>query len=108
MRYIVKLTEPQSLSLKRAALNRTPDLACDLYSNHLDTPTRQDMLDYCLREQQGLCAYTGMDASNGKGHVEHLTPRSASCPKDPPLGFIVRPLETIDWNNLVACFPKNP
>ena len=108
MRYIAKGTEPQSLSHARAALKHTPGLACDLYDNHLDTPTRQDMLDYCLREQQGLCAYTGMDASNGKGHIEHLVPRSISCPKLPPQGFQTRPFETIDWDNLVACFPKKP
>jgi uncharacterized protein (TIGR02646 family) len=108
VRYVQKRSEPQSLSLARAALKRTPDLACDLYEHHLSKAERKDILDNCLREQQGLCAYTGMRASGDNAHVEHLVPRSVSCPKAPLPGSLTRPYQTIEWENLVACVPGNP
>lgn len=100
MRHIKKRTPPSSLSHHHARLHSTPDLTCDLYANHLTTEVRQNIVDACLQEQQGLCAYTGQPVVNGSGHIEHLIPRSVSCRAEPP-----RPEQTIDWRNMVVCFP---
>ncbi len=108
MRHINKGAEPESLTARRELLNQTPGTACDLYARHLTSAIKIDILQGCLSEQQGLCAYTGLVASEGDAHIEHLVPRSASCPPTPPTGFVPRPNETIDWNNLVACYPHNP
>jgi len=113
VRYINKGTEPISLSHQRAFLRSVKEhLDCDLYDHHLDSETERihdDIFYACVHEQQGLCAYTGQRVLNEKGdvfgHVEHLIPRSASCPKNPPAGFVLRPYQTIEWGNLVACFP---
>lgn len=108
MKYINKKTEPSELSHKRSDLERTPNCECDLYGRHLDSSTRKLIFEFCLIEQQGLCAYTGMTVSSDNGHVEHIVPRSVSCPKNPPANFVPRPFQTIDWKNLVVCVPKNP
>jgi uncharacterized protein (TIGR02646 family) len=108
VRYIQKSAEPKALGLFAAALSRGNDLECDLYGTYIDGDTREAIINACLVDQQGLCAYTGMTAAVGNFHVEHLVPRSASYPNDPPEGFIPRPFETIEWTNLVACIPMNP
>lgn len=106
MRHIQKGPEPASLTAARRAWAPTPGTDCDLYDRHLAKATKDEMLTALLDEQQRVCAYTGLIASEATAHIEHLIPRGTSCHKD--LGSRKRPLQTIAWNNLVACIPHNP
>lgn len=51
-------------------------------------------------EQGGLCAYTMIRITTATSHNEHLKPRSVSKAEVPP-----NYAETVDYNNLVACYP---
>lgn len=73
----------------------------------MDSVTHAAIVEACLSEQQRLCAYTGMTASSDNVHVEHVVTRSVSCPKNPPVDFVGRPFQTIEWRNLVACIPRD-
>ena len=111
MKHITKGNPPQSLGPAVHAVKISPgnQNVCDIYSL-LDSATKQDILEACVREQQGLCAYTGLQLKNRSGafeaHVEHLIPRSVSCPKYN--SYPSDPQETVSWSNLVACYPSNP
>ena len=107
VRYIQMVAEPQELSLFRAALRRANPSECDLYDTYMDSVTHAAIVEACLSEQQRLCVYTGMTASSDNVHVEHVVARSVSCPKNPPVDFVGRPFQTIEWRNLVACIPRD-
>ena len=51
------------------------------------------MLQALLAEQHGLCAYTLRRIDLDCAHIEHVWPRSQ------------HPDKTLDWENLLACFP---
>ena len=60
--------------------------------------TIQTVTDALLREQGGLCAYTGIRIDTGSCHIEHLKAQ-AHC----------SPAETVSYSNMVACYPSpNP
>jgi uncharacterized protein (TIGR02646 family) len=53
-----------------------------------------ELRETLLREQGYLCAYTMIRiASNNKGHVEHVCPRSRA------------PAKELEYTNMVYCFP---
>ena len=51
------------------------------------------MLQALVAEQHGLCAYTLQRIDLDCAHIEHVLPRSQ------------HPDNTLDWDNLLACFP---
>jgi uncharacterized protein (TIGR02646 family) len=53
-----------------------------------------------LEDQGYICAYTMVHIEEGTSHIEHLKPRSLSKAQG-------KPEETLDYGNLVACFPAN-
>ncbi|MCI0376292.1 MAG: TIGR02646 family protein [Gemmataceae bacterium] len=48
-----------------------------------------------VREQRGLCAYTGIGIDSNNSHIEHLTPQE-HCQNG----------EDVSYANLVACYPS--
>lgn len=57
-------------------------------------PVRQSVKNSLLREQGGLCCYTGRRITNDSSHIEHLKPQE-----------ICQNHEDTDYNNLLAAYP---
>lgn len=60
---------------------------------------KAQLLEALLKEQGGLCAYTMRRIDNSSAHVEHIKPQSR-CRAD------VHGSD-LDYDNLVACFPRD-
>lgn len=92
MRKIVKTHPPAALTSwceENKELNHS-------YSDMLSTEAHQKLKEKLLKEQGGLCAYTGKKIENETSHVEHLKPQAA-CDE----------WEDVEYRNVVACFPAN-
>jgi uncharacterized protein (TIGR02646 family) len=100
MRTIKKGAEPRSLREWRAGNMGKVNFHYD----HLPKEVRKDLKLALIKEQGGLCAYTGLRiwhktaSGESNAHIEHLKPRSRSNRED-------KPEETTDYGNLVACYP---
>jgi hypothetical protein len=105
MRSIKKGAEPRKLiEWKAENLKETPD---NLYYGGGGFPG-EDVRKALLKEQFHLCAYTmkkleTADICNSKGldtrdacHIEHILPQARGIPA-----------ETIDYQNMLACFPPS-
>lgn len=90
MRQIQKATEPATLREWRAAYKSDENYGYKL----IDTALRAEIRNALIREQKGLCAYTGRRITDASSHIEHLFPQ-AHCGKD----------EETSFSNMVACCP---
>lgn len=90
MRHIQKQGAPKALSDWKKH-NRLAQQ--NLHYDNLGREQRQPMLQALLAEQHGLCAYTLRRIDLDCAHIEHVLPRSQ------------HPDKTLDWANLLACFP---
>lgn len=66
------------------------------------------VLGTLLEEQGHVCAYTLLRLNGESAHVEHLKPQTICKSDDEARDLARQPRlrEDIDWNNMVACFPK--
>ena len=90
MRHIQKQGAPKALSDWKKH-NRLAQQ--NLHYDNLGREQRRPMLQALLAEQHGLCAYTLRRIDLDCAHIEHVLPRSQ------------HPDKTLDWANLLACFP---
>lgn len=104
MRCIRENNPPEAL-IRCLALRRSAGQAID-YDEVGDVEVDGQMLSVKaeirkarIADQGGICAYTMMRIDTNSAHNEHLIPRSVS--KDEG-----REEETLDYRNIVACFPK--
>ena len=96
MRWIRKPLEPRALTEWRARYSSDVNFGYDLLRS--SQQTIQTVTDALLREQGGLCAYTGIRIDTRSCHIEHLKAQ-AHC----------SPVETVLYSNMVACRPSpNP
>lgn len=101
MRAIRKRQPPASFTAWRAprmAANRPPGTDCSYEEMRRSAEVVGDVELALLREQGGLCAYTGRligAGAHGDFHLEHLIPQ-AHCAYG----------EDADYRNLVACWPR--
>lgn len=92
MRKIVKTHAPAELNTWCEA-NRVHN---HTYTDMLGTEAHQKLKEKLLKEQGGLCAYTGRVIDNQTSHVEHLKPQTV-CDE----------WEDVEYRNVVACFPAD-
>jgi uncharacterized protein (TIGR02646 family) len=68
-----------------------------MHYDNLGSVQRGHMLDTLIKEQGGLCAYTMKSIARvgdtWQAHIEHILPRSRY------------PDQSVDWKNMLACFP---
>lgn len=92
MRRIVKTHAPTELNAWCEA-NREHN---HTYMDMLGTEAHQKLKGKLLKEQGGLCAYTGRGIDNQTSHVEHLKPQT-----------VCEEWEDVEYRNVVACFPAD-
>lgn len=92
MKRIVKTNAPREL-IAWCEANREHN---HTYGDMLGTEAHQKLKGKLLKEQGGLCAYTGRRIEDQTSHVEHLKPQTA-CDE----------WEDVEYRNVVACFPAD-
>lgn len=104
MRYIQKNEQPEALinwKAQRNAAGQSLDFQVlgrvEVDGNDVDV--KQAIKEQRLRDQGHLCAYTLMRIGRDSSHVEHLKPQALSRSEG-------RIEETIDYANMVLCYPK--
>lgn len=96
MRYIRKEHFPPQLTKWIAENRHLPNFSYD----SLSSSVRDELRDTLLKEQGYICAYTGLKIDAERSHIEHMITQK-NC-KDSG-----RPELTVDYRNVVACFPGN-
>ena len=95
MRRIVKNSQPPALAKWR---KKTAGTAWFNYEGLKQEPKlRETVIKALLKEQGGLCAYTGIAIDAATCHVEHVKAQD-HCPAGSG--------DDVDYNNMVACFPQ--
>jgi uncharacterized protein (TIGR02646 family) len=94
MKHIQKAGCPHSYARWRASVAGT--IKSDW--REVPAPEKRRLLVALIEEQGALCAYTMRRIDNGSSHVEHIKPQSR-CRAD-------QAGSDLDYNNLVACFPR--
>ncbi len=105
MRYINASQAPSELiawvaQQRKAGVNLHYDYLGIVEVGGHTVDVKEAVLKQRLKDQGFLCAYTMLRIDPDNAHIEHLVPRTVSNQAG-------RPDETIDYNNMVACFPKN-
>ena len=96
MRWIRKPPEPRALTEWRALHSSDVNYGYALLRS--SQQTIRAVTDALLREQGGLCAYTGRRIDTRSCHIEHPKAQAHCSPQ-----------ETVSYNNMVACYPSpNP
>ncbi len=104
MRYIRENKQPEAL-IRCLKLQRdhgqVPDYenAGQVEVNGNMVSVKAEIRKARIAEQGGLCAYTMMRIDETSCHNEHLVPQSVSRQKG-------KVEETLDYRNIVACYPK--
>lgn len=93
MRWIDKRGAPRLLTTWR--LQNANDINFGYGLMRKDQAVRQELSEKLLAEQGNICAYTGRRIGPGSFHMEHLKPQD-----------FCTPVETIDYFNIVACYPE--
>jgi uncharacterized protein (TIGR02646 family) len=90
MRYIVKSNPPTELTEWQNSFKAT-----DIEPSYDELPgkIRESIIASLVREQQGICAYTGRRITIENSHIEHILPQSHYKQK------------TLDYRNMTACYP---
>tara|TARA_B110000003_G_scaffold262845_1_gene285908 strand:+ start:2175 stop:2558 length:384 start_codon:yes stop_codon:yes gene_type:complete len=108
MRYIEKNEPPRALinwRAQRAEHDQNLDFR-DLDHVSIDgvyVNVKEAIKKQRLKDQGYLCAYTQIRIELDTSHVEHLKPQSLSRINDRKKHFIE---ETVDYENMVLCYPK--
>jgi uncharacterized protein (TIGR02646 family) len=97
VKYIEKRKAPDSLVEWIAANKGLPNFE---YKN-LPSEVREELERSLVEEQFCLCAYTEIRIAVGDCHIEHMLPQSVCL-------TAALPEKTVDYSNLVACYPKPP
>lgn len=94
MKRIIKVGSPKSYSdwVKNMRGKNNEDY------RHLQNPEKGHLHDTLLAEQGNLCGYTMKRITKTTSHIEHIKPESL-C-RDEKRG------SDLDYNNLIACFPR--
>ena len=96
MRWIRKPPEPRDLTEWRARYSDDINFGYELLRS--SQQTIRAVTGALLREQGGLCAYTGIRIDTDTCHIEHLKAQTHCSPA-----------ETVSYSNMVACYPSpNP
>lgn len=95
MRAITRGAEPQAL---RQFISDNQTSPQNLHYDNMGTKEKRPMLEQLVQGQHGLCAYTMRRMVHADGHfdahIEHILPRTT------------HPDQSLDWGNLLACFPR--
>jgi uncharacterized protein (TIGR02646 family) len=95
MRAITRGAEPQAL---RQFISDNQTSPQNLHYDNTGGKEKGPMLEQLVRSQHGLCAYTMRRMVHADGHfdahIEHILPRTT------------HPDQSLDWGNLLACFPR--
>ena len=119
MKYIQANTPPPELikwtaAQRAAGVNLHFDRFGTVELNGEVRDVKTAVLESRIKDQGFICPYTllrietarknldGTVVTPATAHLEHLVPRTVSNNAVPP-----RPEETVDYGNMVACFPKN-
>ncbi|MEH2318851.1 retron system putative HNH endonuclease [Nostoc sp.] len=96
MKYIRKGKAPRLIEvwLKKQPIG---EVHLHLNCNYKNMPQKDAVKDRLLKEQGGLCCYTGIRIEKDSSHIEHLKPQT-SCKKDGKY-------EDIDYKNMLAAYP---
>jgi uncharacterized protein (TIGR02646 family) len=95
MRWIKKSRPPKLLRDWIAKADQLTDFNYD-YGLNSYPEAKKEVHDQLVVEQYFLCAYSGVEITSEKSHIEHLKPRN-KCERG----------EDVDYLNLLACFPVN-
>ena len=95
MKYIQKTGAPHEYMAWCRRVRGTPSE--DFRS--LQNPEKASLHEALLQEQGWLCAYTMRRVGNDSSHIEHIKPES--------LCRLARAGSDLDYENLVACFPRD-
>lgn len=95
MKYIAKVKPPHSYTAWRKRVRGTQD---EHYHRGLKNPLKAELHQALLHEQGYLCAYTMKRINRDDSHIEHIKPESV-CRAE-------RVGSDLDYDNLVACFPR--
>lgn len=95
MRKIIKSNQPAALAKWRKKVAGTEWFNYD--SMKQEFGLREAVVKSLLKEQGGLCAYTGIKVDATTCHIEHVKAQT-HCTKGDG--------EDVDYNNMVACYPK--
>jgi uncharacterized protein (TIGR02646 family) len=90
----IRKTHPPKEFLEWIQKRRAADQRCNYKS--LSGSPHIKLKEHLLKEQGYICAYTGIRIKKESSHIEHLKPQT-QCTDD----------ETIDYYNVVACFPMD-
>ncbi len=96
MRYIKKEKTLPQLTIW-IAVNRTLP---NFNYKSLPSSVRNEIKNTLLQEQGYICAYTGLKIVTERSHIEHMITQE-NCRRSS------RPELTVDYRNVVACFPGN-
>jgi uncharacterized protein (TIGR02646 family) len=99
MKYIHKAGEPREYADWRKKVQGTEKADFrEIPKTENGALLKGALLNALLAEQGWLCAYTMRRVENESAHVEHLKPESL-CRKE-------QPESDLDYQNMVACFPR--
>lgn len=104
MRYIQNSEQPQAL-ISWKAQRRAAGQALDFQElgrivfDGKDVDVKQSIKEQRLSDQGYLCAYTLMRIELDSSHIEHIKPQTLSRSEE-------RIEETVDYANMVLCYPK--
>lgn len=94
MKYIRKGPRPRKYATWRASVAGSPN---ERYSE-IPGDEKRELLAALIEEQGFLCAYTMKRIDEDNSHIEHIKPQ-VKCRAD-------RRGSDLDYNNMVACFPR--
>jgi len=102
MRYISKQGQPQELIawLRAPAETESDDVPISWGYDDMPTDVYSAVLASLVREQGGLCCYTGRRITIDSSHVEHLRPQNPNVENVEQTSH-----EDTDYTNLLAAFP---
>jgi uncharacterized protein (TIGR02646 family) len=95
----IRKTHPPKEILEWIKTQRDKELDCNYKVLH-SKPEYVVLKQQLLSEQGYICAYTGIRIDKDSSHIEHLKPQTQSLAEG-------KDYETVDYYNMVACFPKN-
>jgi uncharacterized protein (TIGR02646 family) len=95
----IRKTHPPKKLLMWIKIQTDKELECN-YSVLQGKPEHVVLKQKLLSEQGYICAYTGIKIDKDSSHIEHLKTQTKSISED-------KEYETVDYYNMVACFPKN-
>ena len=94
MKYIQKAAAPRAFTDWRARVRGTDKEKF----GELPAAEKAVLINALMGEQGGLCAYTMRHSEETSSHIEHIKPQTVCRAEQPG--------NDLDYQNLVACFPR--